>query len=107
MFVDGAMPFEEARDATGTCVEKIVSQLSELPEAIGTLVVRINVEADGRSSSVRFLTDTLVARPWDVRENDATTARAQIQMTVHQAFSDYEYPSAEGASVITVPITFD
>lgn len=63
---------------------------------MGTLVVRAEVGADGRvaPSAVRFLTDTLVLRPWS--EGDPETLRAAVRAAVVQHVTGAAFPQAEG-----------
>lgn len=106
MMVQGALPFEAAEEAINEGMQNMMVHLAELPEATGTLVVRLTVSKTGEVSDLEFLTDTLVARPWDVRENDVSTARARIQVAVVTYFSQITYPESRGTTTITFPIIF-
>ena len=65
MFVEGPLKFQEAADVVSKCMEDFAEAAETLPEATGTLVLRIFVTAGGTVDSVSFLTDTLVPRPWE------------------------------------------
>lgn len=107
MIVEGALSAEAVAETLGEGAERLAEQLNVLPEATGTLVVRITVAKEGFVKDVEFLTDTVVARPWDVRENDTTTARARIQVAVHSYFSEYTFEESRGTTTITLPIVFN
>lgn len=65
MFVEGALEFEEAADVVSACMDQFAEVAETLPEATGTLVLRISVTADGTVDNITFQTDTLVPRPWE------------------------------------------
>jgi hypothetical protein len=81
--VEGDITYEEAVAAVHTCMDRFNESLPDLPEGTGTLVLRVEISPSGVVTEVNFLTDTLVARPWDVTENDEGTARARIQVFPH------------------------
>lgn len=78
--MEGDITYEEAAAAVHTCMDRFNESLPELPEATGTFVLRVVIAPSGDVTSVSFLMDTLVARPWDVTENDEGSARARIQV---------------------------
>lgn len=107
MFVEGELSYEEAKAAVlaGTDIFSEVAQ--KLPEATGTLTLRITVAASGAVERVALLADTLVPRPWDVRENDAAAARAILQHAAVECFAGHRYPEKAGPSTVTMPLIFD
>lgn len=107
MFVEGALSYEEAKEAVLACTDVFSDVAQKLPEATGTLTLRITVEAAGDVSDVALLTDTLVARPWDVRENDAAAARAVVQRAAVECFAGHTYPAKGDKSTVTMPLIFD
>lgn len=107
MFVEGALEYEEAKDAVLSCTDIFSEVALKLPEATGTLTLRIVIAASGAVEGVKLLTDTLVPRPWDVRENDAAAARAVVQHAAVECFAGHTYPAKDGPSTITMPLIFD
>ena len=83
-----------------------IQELQELPEAVGTLIVRADVASDGTvaPSAVRFLTDTLVLRPWS--EGDPGTLRSAIKDAVIKHVTAYTFPQCSGTTKVTFPLVF-
>jgi hypothetical protein len=66
MCVEGALGFGEDMDVASACTDAFMEMMPTLPEATGTLVLRVVVNASGNFNAVTFLTDTLVSRPWEL-----------------------------------------
>ncbi len=84
-------------------------QLQELPEVTGTLVVRATVAPDGRipEADVRFLTDTLVLRPWSMSDDEPMATRAAVRAGVVRQLCGYKFPAAaQGSTELTLPLAF-
>lgn len=62
---------------------------------MGTLVVRADVAPDGTVAPVRFLTDTLILRPWS--EGDPASLRAAVRAVVVKHVTRSVFPQADGA----------
>lgn len=107
MFVEGELTYEEASEAVLACTDIFGEVALKLPEATGTLTLRITVAASGAVSGVSLLADTLVPRPWDVRENDGAAARAIVQHAAVECFKGHVYPEKSGPSTITMPLIFN
>lgn len=109
MFVEGALSATEAEEAVNACMGALAPRAeNELPEATGTVVLRIHVAPSGHVERVRFLTDTLVLRPWAAGpDNNASDARATLRSAVLDIFASHVYPKKDTASEVTFPVIFE
>jgi hypothetical protein len=124
MFVEGALEFDEAADVVSECMDAFTEMTHTLPEATGTLVLRIAVNASGNVDAVTFLTDTLVPRPWEcaplmVDDNELTVdleseptdpadaVRFKLKTAAASCFRSVKYPAKPSESVVTMPLLFE
>ncbi|NJR41662.1 MAG: hypothetical protein HC767_02335 [Akkermansiaceae bacterium] len=117
--MEGALEYEEAADAVSECMDEFAEVAETLPEATGTLVLRIDVAAEGTVSGVAFSTDTLVPRPWscvpgesdEIVGGDAVSAEAAARQRIKRAakeiFSGHIYPAKTSRSVVMMPLIFE
>lgn len=128
MFVEGALSYDDATEVVNECMDHFAEAAEGLPEATGTLVLRISVAPSGTVQNIIILTDTLVPRPWECgprnafetsesgssqeeSEQDLSSVEAAVRGHIIQAavdcFSTCEYPAADSESVITMPLLFE
>ena len=107
MFVEGALTHEQAADAVAECTAAFSEALEDLPEATGTLVLRMHVSKSGAVDRTELLTNTLVLRPWAAAPEEAEAGRARLQLEASRVFGGHIYPEADGPSVVTMPLIFD
>ena len=97
MFVEGALEYEEVEQPLSAALDCFREAAAALPEATGTLVMRMAVGASGEVSGITFLTDTLVPRVWEgglagVEGSGPTSTRARVKQAAVQCFQQHPVP---------------
>jgi hypothetical protein len=106
-FFEGALSEEDATDALSSALEPLFGALADdeqAPLANGVLVVRIHINAGGGVTDIRALSDTLRPHPGC---GDIDEARAVLLALVQQHLQPARFPTAPGASSITMPLVFE
>eukprot|EP00798_Chlamydomonas_sp_ICE-L_P002375 gene2375-8682_t len=109
-FFTGALTAEEASDVLNTGLESLYEDLASLPQATGTLSVRLNVSGEnGAVTEVRWLADTLIPIPGSGLTQEAV--RAGIQHTIQEVMLQLTFPTPSavggGDTLITLPVVFE
>ena len=100
----GALTEESCEESLGEILPPLYAALAELPRALGVVVIRVNVNADGSVSGTEWKADTLVPVPAPDLP-DPTEVRDAILLEIAGAFMDATFPALSGS--ITMPFEFD
>ena len=80
--------------------------MGALPRARGVVVVRVNVDANGRVTGTEWKADTLVPAPAP-NLPDPTEVRDAILLEIAGTFMDATFPAAGAPGAVTMPFEFD
>ena len=100
----GALTEESCEESLGEILPPLYAALAELPRALGVVVIRVDVNADGSVSGTEWKADTLVPVPAPDLP-DPTEVRDAILLEIAGAFMDATFPALSGS--ITMPFEFD
>jgi hypothetical protein len=100
----GALTEESCEESLGEILPPLYAALAELPRALGVVVIRVDVNADGSVGGTEWKADTLVPVPAPDLP-DPTEVRDAILLEIAGAFMDATFPALSGS--ITMPFEFD
>ena len=104
----GALGEGEATPALNACLDELYSALQQLPPVVGTVTLRLQVAPDGKVADVRWLANTLVARPQGVPpgEEPWEAVVATLACIAEHCFAA-RFPPSGGPTAVTLPFVFE
>jgi hypothetical protein len=106
-FFSGALAEEEAAPALEAALAPLLAALGAAPPAVGAVVARLGVGADGRVAELEFLTNTLVPRPAGLGGGGAAEAVEDALALIADHLGAARFPPAGGPSAVTAPFVFE
>jgi hypothetical protein len=104
----GPLSEEAATPALNECLQGLYAELGSLPPAVGTVTLRLEVEGpSGRVVDLRWLADTLVARPQGGQEAWEAHDASLACIAGHLLAARFPPSGAAEPSFVTLPFIFE
>ena len=104
----GSLGEEEATPALNGCLDELYAALGELPPVVGTVTLRLEVAAEGKVGDLRWLANTLVARPQGVAPGDEPWEAVDASLAcIAEHCLAARFPPSGGPTAITLPFVFE
>jgi len=105
-FFNGTLDDKKVTPVLNEYLGSLYEALAELPPAVGTATVRVNVGPDGKMIGLKFLTNTIMMRPQGF-SGDVEDARIDVLGCICDHIASIEWPESDGNTEITLPFIFE
>lgn len=104
----GSLSEEDATPALNECLDELYEALGGLPPVVGVVTLRLDIAGDsGRVADIKWLANTLVARPQGGGDPQEATQETLATIAEHCFRASFPASGDGGATAITLPFVFE